>query len=55
MDKPNETVEVPRSLLIDCEELLVVLTKNAAHCFGVDFGKLNTSLIELSKVTGAKK
>jgi hypothetical protein len=51
MDKPNETVEVPRSLLVDCEELLIVLTKNAAHCYGIDFGKLNTSLMGLSEIT----
>ncbi|MDX9971933.1 MAG: hypothetical protein RBU21_02975 [FCB group bacterium] len=32
------------------DDLLVTLTKNAAHCYGIDFGVLNETLIDTSRL-----
>lgn len=39
------TTEVSLSYLKCVDSLLVTLTKNAAHCFDVDFGELNQALL----------
>lgn len=44
--------EVPVEYLRDVDELLTVLTKNAPHCFGIDFGVLNRTLINTSTTLG---
>ena len=42
-------VDMTREYLERVESLLTTLTKNAAHCFGVDFYDLNEALIETSQ------
>jgi hypothetical protein len=48
---PGDRVEVDAQLLADCNKLVTTLTKNAAHCFDVDFATLNTTAIKLAELT----
>ena len=41
---------VTHDFIEDVDELLVTLVKNAAHCYGVNFQKLNECLIACSSL-----
>ena len=42
-------IEVTSEYVKAVDELLTVLTANAAHCFGVDFRLLNETLLDTTK------